>query len=59
MARCNFCGTEFSNRQAVRAHLKGCAAYRARAFQREPIDNAPHKATLLKGEPKYSIPQLR
>jgi len=27
MATCNFCGQEFSNRQAVRAHLKACAAY--------------------------------
>lgn len=27
-ATCNFCGQRFRNRQAVRAHLKGCAAYR-------------------------------
>ena len=27
---CRFCDQEFANAQAVRAHLKGCAAYRAR-----------------------------
>lgn len=27
-ATCHFCGQNFRNRQAVRAHLKGCAAYR-------------------------------
>ncbi len=29
MAHCNFCRANFENRQAVRAHLKGCAAYKA------------------------------
>src|SRR5258708_10236199 len=29
-ATCRFCGKQFANAQAVRAHLKGCAAYRAR-----------------------------
>jgi len=29
-ATCRFCGKEFANAQAVRAHLKGCAAYQAR-----------------------------
>jgi hypothetical protein len=27
-ARCNFCGKSFRNRQAVRAHLRGCPDYR-------------------------------
>ena len=27
-ARCNFCGKHFRNRQAVRAHLRGCPDYR-------------------------------
>src|SRR6266436_2808533 len=27
-ATCNFCGRSFRNAQAVRAHLKACAAYR-------------------------------
>jgi hypothetical protein len=27
-ARCNFCGKHFRNRQAVRAHLRSCPAYR-------------------------------
>src|SRR5882672_3980434 len=29
-AVCRFCDQEFANAQAVRAHLKGCAAYQAR-----------------------------
>jgi hypothetical protein len=29
-AACRFCGKEFANAQAVRAHLKGCADYQAR-----------------------------
>ena len=27
---CRFCGKEYANTQAVKAHLKGCAVYRAR-----------------------------
>ena len=27
-ATCHFCGQGFRNRQAVRAHLKACSAYR-------------------------------
>jgi len=27
-AKCNFCGRIFKNKQAVKAHLKGCIAYR-------------------------------
>ncbi len=30
MSACQFCGRGFSNRQAVKAHLKSCAAYRDR-----------------------------
>jgi hypothetical protein len=29
-ALCKFCGQQYANAQAVRAHLKGCAAYQAR-----------------------------
>jgi hypothetical protein len=29
-ATCRFCDQQFANAQAVRAHLKGCAAYKAR-----------------------------
>ncbi len=29
-AKCHFCGASFRNRQAVRAHLRHCALYRAR-----------------------------
>jgi hypothetical protein len=32
---CRFCGQKFSNGQAVRAHLKGCAEYRARPRGRQ------------------------
>lgn len=31
MSACQFCGRGFSNRQAVKAHLKSCTAYRDRA----------------------------
>src|SRR5260370_11227679 len=30
MAMCQFCGRPFKNTQAVRAHLKACAAYHGR-----------------------------
>ena len=30
MATCQFCGRQFTNTQAVRAHLKACAAYHGR-----------------------------
>ena len=30
MATCQFCGRQFTNTQAVRAHLKACAAYDGR-----------------------------
>lgn len=40
MATCHFCGQEFSNKQAVRAHLKACAAY---------LGNAPRQAVLPQG----------
>ena len=30
MATCQFCGRQFANTQAVRAHLKACAAYHGR-----------------------------
>src|SRR5438445_13687842 len=30
MATCQFCGRQFTNTQAVRAHLKACAAYHER-----------------------------
>src|SRR6266850_5739648 len=30
MATCQFCGRQFTNTQAVRAHLKACAVYHGR-----------------------------
>jgi len=41
MAICNFCHREFANAQAVRAHLKGCDAYKASGPRQ------PSEATLL------------
>ena len=35
-AVCRFCGGSFTNEQAVRAHLKTCAAYRERRAGQEP-----------------------
>lgn len=35
MSICRFCGQKFSNGQAVRAHLKGCAQYLARPRGRQ------------------------
>jgi hypothetical protein len=36
MATCNFCQQQFENAQSVRAHLKGCSAYRQRDSRRAP-----------------------
>jgi hypothetical protein len=44
-AACRFCGAEFSNAQAVRAHLKGCGAYQNRPPRQTP-DAAPRQASL-------------
>jgi hypothetical protein len=41
-ARCNFCGRIFKNKQAVKAHLKGCIAYREH-FPRQRIPQAMPK----------------
>lgn len=35
-ATCRFCSQKFSNRQAVKAHLKGCSEYRSRPRNRQP-----------------------
>ncbi len=54
-ATCKFCGTNFRNRQAVRAHLKGCAAYR-----QLPQANLPSKGSEPKGTaPGNSSPSTR
>src|ERR1700733_7811616 len=36
MSTCRFCGQKFSNGQAVRAHLKGCAEYLSRPRKAQP-----------------------
>ena len=45
-ASCRFCGAEFSNAQAVRAHLKGCAAYQNRPPREKADRDAPRQASL-------------
>ena len=40
-ATCKFCGEGFRNRQAVRAHLKGCTAYRQMPQASEPLGTEP------------------
>lgn len=40
MAQCRFCGQEFGSRQAVRAHLKACAAYLGRFTRQSPLPEA-------------------
>ena len=49
-ATCNFCGGSFRNRQAVRAHLKGCAAYRRMPKASEPSTGTEPQAPAL-GKP--------
>ncbi len=49
MATCQFCGRRFTNPQAVRAHLKACAAYHERdQAARSALGSAP-LGTLPKG----------
>ncbi len=40
-AICRFCGQEWANAQAVRAHLKGCAAYQVRPGKASPRAEIP------------------
>ena len=42
MAICRFCGQEFISAQAVRAHLKGCEAYRNRPAKPEAAASLRH-----------------
>src|SRR5712692_4715803 len=46
-ATCHFCGQNFRNRQAVRAHLKGCAAYRQ--LPKATVPSIGSKAATLSG----------
>lgn len=45
-ASCRFCGNEFSNAQAVRAHLKGCAAYLNRPPRQTPAEDVSRQHSL-------------
>ena len=40
MSRCRFCGQDFSNKQAVRAHLKACTAYLGRFSRQAALPEA-------------------
>jgi len=46
-ATCHFCGQNFRNTQAVRAHLKGCAAYRQ--LPKATVPSIGSKAATLSG----------
>lgn len=53
-AICRFCGQEFANGQAVKAHLKGCAAYRDRSPENLlPVGN-PSGKSVPNGTTAYS-----
>ncbi len=66
MATCHFCDTTFSNRQAVRAHLKGCPGYQARKTANQPegkgnqVTRAIGKLSSRQSrEPKARVSKLR
>ena len=59
MSQCNFCGGEFRNSQAVRAHLKKCSNYqkskKANATRIQPITPfPPHSRSTSQGAPAPS-----
>ena len=47
MAICRFCDREFGSRQAVRAHLKACAAYQGRDLRQPPEPAALGRPSLV------------
>lgn len=51
MAKCNFCGATFGSRQAVRAHLKACGAYKGTEPQ-APVPKASVPQAMPKAEPE-------
>jgi hypothetical protein len=55
-AACRFCGSEFTNAQAVRAHLKGCAAYQNRPPRQMANTDASRQTSL--GEDSLGAPSL-
>ena len=59
MARCSFCGGQFSNAQAVRAHLRHCPNYRRRHGRPGPPSGILPLGSLPIGtsEPKAEVPQ--
>ncbi len=59
MATCNFCGREFRNAQAVRAHLRHCDDYRAHEPEAGPPQRALPSGSLPRGRnlPKAGQPQ--
>src|SRR5260370_39527079 len=48
-ARCNFCGKRFRNRQAVRAHLRGCPDYRRAPKAAVPSTGSQPRTIGLRG----------
>lgn len=67
MALCHFCGQGFSNRQAVRAHLKACVAYKgagaplpkAIELARDPDEQDTDTDTSLAAEEFDPVRQMR
>src|SRR5262245_35885658 len=61
MATCWFCGNEFRNTQAVRAHLKGCHAYQGAGRPRAARGGTPPASlrNLPKAMPQVREPQAR
>ena len=59
MARCSFCGGQFSNAQAVRAHLRHCPNYRRRPGRTGPPIGMLPLGSLPRGRsvPKAEDPQ--
>ncbi|HWA21530.1 MAG TPA: hypothetical protein VG735_03935 [Caulobacterales bacterium] len=55
-AICRFCGGEFANAQAVRAHLKGCAVYQDRPARQMADVGASRQGSL--GEASLGAPSL-
>ena len=62
-ATCHFCGQGFRNRQAVRAHLKACSAYRQKPQAELPREGPQSVHELTGGEevsqPPAALPAAR
>ncbi len=55
-ATCKFCGKSFQNRQAVRAHLKGCPAYKRLPKATVPSIGRKPGTSVLRGKQPSTRP---